>query len=287
MEESGRPKSWKSPQFLVTLATIAAIISAIFQITGPVPRSWLQAIPAFLGSIIVGLTGFLSRFGIYIAIPILIWLGYRRRRDVIQAVRLIKEWLYVRPFAYFLGPVVKRIVGVPVSDTVVAGRPGWKVVGNWEIQEKETTNWELGPDSIRGKDSGTALWKAPLPKACRIGFEARITEVKGGNEIDVIVGDVMMLFYGEGVRLDLMTEDLKREPGKKTVGIPGPQLGKWYRYTVEVTQKNKCVVILDGTRVVEFDCNLGRTWFTGRFGFAHWKNSIEVRNLRIETGGPP
>ena len=185
-------------------------------------------------------------------------------------------------------------VGTPHTDSsaesaviaVAEGRPGWKVVGNWEIQEKETTNWKTAPDWICGKDSGTALWKGRLPIPCRIGFEAQITDNKGSDEIDMIVGDVMVLYYSAGVRLDLMNDDLSRERGKVKSVIAAPQLRRWYRYTVEVTQNNKCVVNIDGSRVAEFDSDLGRSWLRGRLGLAHWRNSIEFRNVRIETRGP-
>jgi len=278
MEKPDRSRWWKSQEFWI-LASISAT-GTIFTITGPVPRDWLHAIPARLGSVIVGLTGFLSRFGSYIAVLALILLMLWRRRDVVKAVRLIKEWLFVRPLAYFLRPVVRRIVGAPVSNAVIASRPGWKVDGNWEIQEEETANWELGPDSIRGKYSGTAFWTAPLPKACRIEFEARFTENKDSDEIDVIVGGVKILYYRDGVRLDRLKDDLSQERVENMVKIPGPQLDRWYRYLVEVTDKNKCVVTIDGKRIVDFDCNQRRSWLTGRLGFAHWHDTIEFRNLK-------
>ena len=281
MEEPATRRWWKDPRFWIP-TTISAI-AMTFQITGPIPRDWLQTIPGALGFAIVWLTGILSRFGIHIAVLALIFLVYLRRRDAIKALGLIREWLYIRPLAYLLRPVVKRIISVPASDTVVAGRPGWKVDGKWEIREVESSNWETGPDCIRGKESGTALWNEPLPKACRIEFEARITADKGSDEIDVIVGDVMMLYYRDGVRLDWMNEDLNRDRNKRMVGRPAPQLSKWYRYLLEVTDKNKCTATIDGEKILDFDCNLGRSSFTGRLGFAHWRNSIEVKNLRIDT----
>jgi hypothetical protein len=166
----------------------------------------------------------------------------------------------------------------------VEGRPGWKVVGNWEVQEKETTNWEIGPDGFDGKHEGHILSRTPLPRVCRVEFEARITANEGSDEIDVIVGDVMMLYYGAGVRLDWMTEEVhNRERNKKMVGRPAPEVNRWYRYSLDVTDKGKCTASIDGEKVVEFDYNFRRTWSTGRFGFAHWRNTIQVRKLKIEA----
>jgi hypothetical protein len=174
-------------------------------------------------------------------------------------------------------------IGLDDTETVTteASIPGWTTVGNWDVPKTNIENWELGSDWVRGKNAGTVLWQQRLPDIGRIRFEACLLENLGGDEIDVLVGDSMVLYYSAGVRLDYMTDDLKRDRNKKMVARPKPQLGQWYKYTVAKTS-DKCVLLIDGDRVMDIPSDVGKTIFRGRIGFAHYKSRIEFRNVQIE-----
>jgi hypothetical protein len=159
--------------------------------------------------------------------------------------------------------------------------PGWTIVGNWEVPGNNLEDWEFGDDWIRGKNSGTVLWHQRLPNTWRIRFEARLVEVLGSDEIDVLIGDSMVLYYSEGVRLDYMTDDLTRDRNKNMVMWPKPRVGQWYIYSV-VKTTDKCTLLIDEKPVMDIPWDLGRTIFRGRIGFAHWRNRIEFRNVQIE-----
>jgi hypothetical protein len=171
---------------------------------------------------------------------------------------------------------------IGLDDTTTEGSiPGWTIVGNWEVPTENKGNWEFGGDWVRGNGAGTVLWREHLPNTGKIRFEACLLEVFGSDEIDVVVGDSMALYFSGGVRLDYMTDDLERERNKSAVAWPKPQLGQWYKFTVAKTT-DKCILMIDGKRVMDIPCDLGRTRFRGRIGFAHWQNRIEFRNLSIE-----
>lgn len=172
--------------------------------------------------------------------------------------------------------------------TARADIPGWTIVGSWEVREEQKTNWEMGADWIRGKDRGTVLWREHLPAVCKVRFDACLVQNKGGDEIDVIVGGSMALYYSAGVRLDYMTNDvdrtsndLKRDPNKKQVPWEKPQVGKWYTFTVIKTNE-KATLAIDDKQVMDITWG-PRTIFEGRLGFHHWQNTVEYRNLRVES----
>jgi hypothetical protein len=161
------------------------------------------------------------------------------------------------------------------------GKHGWLIIGNWEAQEEEIENWEFEGDLVRGLNTGTLLWQQHLPSKGRIRFEARLVAVLGSDEIDVVVGDSMVLYYSAGVRLDYMTDDLTRDRNKKLVTWPKPRIGQWYAFSI-VKTNGKCELLIDGKRVMDIPYDVRRTRFRGRIGFAHWHNRVEFRNLRIE-----
>jgi hypothetical protein len=162
--------------------------------------------------------------------------------------------------------------------------PGWKIIDSWEIREQQVADWELGPDWVRGSRRGTVLWREHLPALCEVRFEACLLQNDGGDEIDVIVRDSMALYYGEGVRLDYMTNehdeiDLKRDRNKKLVQWERPQVGKWYAFTVIKTNE-KATLTIDGKPAMDITWG-PRTMFWGRLGFQHWDNKVEFRHLRV------
>jgi hypothetical protein len=182
-------------------------------------------------------------------------------------------------------PGVQTIVQPRATPPSSEALPGWRIIGSWEVREQQVADWELGPDWIRGSRRGTVLWREHLPALCEVGFEACLLENHGGNEIDVIVGDSMALYYAEGVRLDYMTNehdsiDLKRDSNKKLVQWEGPQVGKWYAFTVNKTNE-KATLTIDGKLAMEITWG-PRTIFWGRLGFHHWDNKVEFRHLRVE-----
>src|ERR1022692_738665 len=69
-------------------------------------------------------------------------------------------------------------IGLDEADpiTIEGIIPGWTIVGNWEVPENNVDNWEFGDDWIRGKNSGTVLWRQPIPNTARVSFEARLVE---------------------------------------------------------------------------------------------------------------
>lgn len=165
--------------------------------------------------------------------------------------------------------------------------PGWTIVGNWQVREEQIANWEHGPDWIRGKHRGTVLWREPLPFTCTVRFEACLLQNSGGDEIDVIVGDSMALYYSMGVRLDYMTndvgqlgQDLKRDSNKKLVPFEKPQLRKWYAFSIIKTSE-KATLLIDNALAMDITWGT-RTPFRERLGFHHWDNQVEFRNLRVE-----
>ena len=287
------------PPWLQWIAFVLLVIATTFQVIGPIKPERLSKVPDFVDLAF----RFLLKFSIYIALGFAFLLSYWMRRYVFRAVVWAKEWLYIRPLVLLLRPAVQRMVETPVLPgasqptfygggmpidkesvpgmTTKGGIPGWKIVGNWEVQEQEIGNWEFGVDWIHGKNSGTVLWQQRLPNTGRIGFEARLVEVLGSDEIDVLIGDSMALYYSAGVRLDYMTDDLNRDRNKNMVAWPKPQLGQWYKYTV-VKAVDKCILMIDGKRVMDIPWDLGKTIFRGRIGFAHWHNRIEFRNVQIE-----
>jgi len=178
-------------------------------------------------------------------------------------------------------PAAQTIIHPRATRSASEALPGWRIIDNWEVQEKEGENWHFGVDWIRGMNSGTALWQEHLPNTGRIRFEACLLEDLGSDEIDVIVGDSMVLYYSAGVRLDYMTDDLNRDRNKNMVAWPKPQPGQWYKYTV-VKAVDKCMLMIDGKRVMDIPWDLGKTIFRGRIGFAHWHNRVEFRNVQIE-----
>lgn len=291
---------WKNPPpLLQRIAFVLLVIATTFQVIGPIKPERLSKLPDVVHVVL----HFLRKYNIYIALGFAFLFVYWMRRYVFRALVWAKEWLYIRPLVFLLRPAVQRIVERPVLPVVPeltfdGGRmlidkesapgmtaegsiPGWTIVGNWEVQKKEIENWEFGGDWIRGKNSGTVLWQQHLPNTGRIRFEARLVEVFGSDEIDVLVGDSMALYYSGGVRLDYMTDDLTRDRNKNMVVWPKPQLGQWYIYTV-VKTNDKCILMINGKRVMDIPWDLGRTSFRGRIGFAHWRNRIEFRNLYIE-----
>jgi hypothetical protein len=181
-------------------------------------------------------------------------------------------------------PAVQTIIQPRATPSASEALPGWKIIDNWEVREEQVADWELGPDWIRGNQRGTALWREHLPAMCEVRVEACLLQNNGGDEIDVIVGNSMALYYAEGVRLDYMTNehdhiDLKRDSNKKLVRWERPQVGKWYAFTV-IKMTEKATLILDGKQVM--DIPLGpRTIFEGRLGFHHWNNKVEFKNLRV------
>ena len=291
---------WKNPPpWLPWIVAALTLVAAIFQVIGHIKPERLSKFPDFVDLVF----RFLLKYSIYIALGFAFLLVYWMRRYVFRALVWAKEWLYLRPLVFLLRPAVQRIVersglpvvsqvtfaggGMPIDKasvsamTIEGSVPGWKIVGNWEVQEKEIENWEFGLDWIRGKNSGTVLWQEHLPNTGRIRFEARLVEDLGSDEIDVLVGDSMALYYSAGVRLDHMTDDLTRDRNKNMVAWPKPQLGQWYRYIVAKTN-DKCILMIDGQRVMDIPWDRGKTSFRGRIGFAHWHNRIEFRNVHIE-----
>jgi hypothetical protein len=291
---------WKNPPpWLAWIVLGLTAIGVIFQVIAPISPERLNKVPGFVDVVF----RFLLKFGIYIALGFGFLLLYWMRRYVFQALVWAKEWLYIRPLVFLLRPAVQRLVerpvlpvvsqppfyggGMPIGKESAPGMttegsiPGWTIVGNWEVPKTNIENWEFGSDCIRGKNSGTVLWQEHLPNTGKIRFEARLVEVFGSDEIDVLVGDSMVLYYSQGVRLDYMTDDLTRDRNKNMVVWPKPQLGQWYKYTV-VKTSDKCILMIDGKRVMDIPWDLGRTSFRGRIGFAHWHNRIEFRNLHIE-----
>jgi hypothetical protein len=101
---------------------IAAIVSAVFQVTGPIPASWLNAIPTGLSSAFQHISGFLASFGLRIAIALLLALGYWKRLILWKwACRVSKAWLriYVHTAAALLRPVVQHILVSSAPPTPV------------------------------------------------------------------------------------------------------------------------------------------------------------------------
>jgi len=182
-------------------------------------------------------------------------------------------------------PAAQTITQPRATPSASEALPGWRIIDNWEVREGQVANWEPGPDWIRGNQRGTVLWREHLPAACEVRFEACLLQNNGGDEIDVIVGDSMALYYAEGVRLDYMTNehdhiDLKRDSKKKLVHWERPQVGNWYAFTVIKTSE-KATLAIDGKRVMDI------TWgpptiFRDRLGFHHWDNKVEFKNLRVE-----
>jgi hypothetical protein len=290
---------WKNPPpWLAWIVLGLTVIGVIFQVIGPINPERLNKVPGFVDVVF----RFLLTYSIYIALGFGFLLVYWMRRYAFRALVWAKEWLYIRPLVFLLRPAVQRIVqrpvlpvvpeltfdggGVPINKESAPGMttkgsiPGWTIVGNWEVQENEIENWEFGDDWIRGKNFGTVLWQQRLPNTGRIGFEARVVEDLGSDEIDVLIGDSMALYYSAGVRLDYMADDLSRDRGKNMVAWPKPQLGQWYRYIVAKTSE-KCILMIDGQRVMDIPWDRGKTKFRGRIGFSHWHNRIEFRNLQI------
>jgi hypothetical protein len=182
-------------------------------------------------------------------------------------------------------PAVQTIIQPPASPSASEALPGWKIIDNWEVRQEQVADWELGPDWIRGNQRGTVLWREHLPAVCEVRFDACLLQNNGGDEIDVIVGDSMALYYAEGVRLDYMTNehdpiDFKRDRNKKLVQWEKPQVGKWYAFTV-ITTGEKATLTIDGRRVMDITWG-PQTIFRGRLGFHHWNNKVEFKNLRVE-----
>lgn len=180
-------------------------------------------------------------------------------------------------------------IGLDDTEAVTAegGIPGWTTVGNWEVREEQIANWEHGSDRIRGKHRGTALWREHLPSTCTVKFEACLLQNRGGDEIDVIVGDSMVLYYSAGVRLDYMTndvgqmgKDIKRDPNKKLVPFEKPQVARWYVFKIIKTSE-KATLLIDDKQAMDITWG-PRTPFRERLGFHHWNDEVEFRNLRVE-----
>lgn len=90
MSDSGR-KFWRSLEFWIL--AFLGVVSAVFAVTGPVPNDRLRAISPVISNIVVLISGFFARFGLYIALIVIIWLAYwRGKRAVAVITRLLLQF---------------------------------------------------------------------------------------------------------------------------------------------------------------------------------------------------
>jgi hypothetical protein len=272
-------KNWlRNPPGWVML--VLTLVIAVFAITGPVSPQLLNRVPAVIRSLLAFVLNHRNLVAIVLFALLFLWM----RRPIRRALIWGREWLYVRPLAFLIRPAVQRVVQSPAIASESEPLPGWKIIDNWEVREEQVGDWELGPDWVRGNQKGTVLWREHLPAVCEVRFEACLLQSNGGDEIDVLVGDSMALYYAEGVRLDYMTSehdhiDFKRDSHKKLVPWEKPQVGKWYAFTVIKTSE-KATLIIDGKWVMDITWG-PRTIFEGRLGFHHWNNKVEFKNLCV------
>lgn len=271
---------------------VIATIGVVFQITGPIPREWLEPLPGVITQWTLYLSRFMAVYGIYIAVVIFSFLAYWQRRLLLRSILLIYRYAYVELLAFLLRPVVERIIsrrqfasrgtalvqGATMDEVI--SRPGWRFKDSWEILEQHLTSWEIQDDRVLGKEGGIILHRDKLPRNCVLEFDATLLENNGSDEIDVIFWDVMILFYREGIRQDIMTEDLQRKPGTPTAVIRPPEIGRTYHFKIERRQTEGYYSI-DGKQLLAFGCYHGGTVTRERYGFWHWKNKVEFKNVRL------
>ncbi len=301
--------SWNNPPgwlpwvvaAFTAIAAIFTVIATVFTVIGPLKPETLNKFPSILSPGIA----LLIRCRPYIIGCLVLMLGYWTRSFLLRVVLFAYEWLYIKLLVFLLRPVISRINdtqtevstadtrGASVKDTNenptnfrvtdVASSAGWVIRDNWEVPPNNTANWEIGNNWITGKVEGTVLWRGLIPQNARITFQARVVaHTSDTNEIDTIVGDSMILYFSGGVRQDYMTDDLQRERGQQSISWLGPQAGRWYSFTIEKKGKD-CAFLIDDRRVMSFSCDIGKTRFRGRLGFAHWHDRVEFKNLKIEN----
>ncbi len=161
-------------------------------------------------------------------------------------------------------------------------RDGWTYKGNWEILDGHAQNWiKVGEDYALGRSGGYIFHKNKLPKNCILEFEATLLAQNGSDEIDVVIWDVMILFYREGIRQDIMTKDLNHEPFYGPIAYPAPQVGHVYHFKIH-KHGTECSYLIDGSQMMPFDCNHHVDVVSERWGFAHHQNKVEFKNVRMQ-----
>lgn len=104
-------KSWFQAAVLV-----AATVSAVFQVTGPIPNQWLKMIPATLSLVFQRVSTFLAAYGVFLAIAIMCLVAYAKRALLLRGACTVGKlclFLYVRCFAFLLRPVVHHLLREP------------------------------------------------------------------------------------------------------------------------------------------------------------------------------
>ena len=146
---------------------------------------------------------------------------------------------------------------------------------HWDVSDPE--NWDRGQGTITGAMGGHVLYRQNLPRNCSVEFLATLVQRGGSDEIDLIFGGKMILFFNRGVRVDTWPG---REPGGDSVTGQGPTTDRTYRIRVDRNGEH-CRYLIDGGEILEFATSQGEE-AQDRFGFGVFGNRVEFSEIRLD-----
>lgn len=149
----------------------------------------------------------------------------------------------------------------------------WEVIG-------AAGNWEFDQDRIIGKNDGTILHRRKLPQDCALEFDVTLLENNGSDELDVVFSEVMLLFFRQGIRQDMMVSKEHHKQGTLKP-IDGPVLGQTYSIKIE-KKGTKGRYYLNGRQMISFSTSHGAEATRDRFGFGVHLNRVEFRNIKLD-----
>ena len=270
-------------KLLIQVAMLLFVgIGVVIQAFGPPSQEIVDSIPSIPVRFVLI---FLQRFSWPIIMLIGLSLAYWRRDFMFKFGGSIYRFLslaYARILAFFLRPVIRRIFeDSPLSQDKASVLGTLQIdKGKWEVIQGLPQTWQFGDAIVTGADDGHALYAAKLPNNCDIAFDATLLATYGSDEIDVLLGDVMVLFFNKKLRVDVMKGNLERDQGQPLDLATLPNPGETNHYEIK-KRGSRCRYFINGNRYLTFECDQGREVFKDRFGFAVYMNKVEFKNIKV------